>query len=118
MTKKPQTMTGAEFLVPLNKRKKSPKNVRKMPHTEADIEALAAGIGANGLLQNLVGRAGGVKRQASVAGLPENVVRRLADSLQPGRRHLRCELLEVGRGTATTSRQLFQFQLSRHSALQ
>ncbi|WP_420831295.1 ParB N-terminal domain-containing protein [Bradyrhizobium acaciae] len=38
----------------LNKLKKSPKNVRKMPHTEADIEALAASIAAHGLLQNLV----------------------------------------------------------------
>ena len=38
-------------LVPLNKLKKSPKNVRKMPHTKADIAALAASIAALGMLQ-------------------------------------------------------------------
>ncbi|MGY3533115.1 hypothetical protein ACVILK_003296 [Bradyrhizobium embrapense] len=42
------------MLVPAHKLKKSPKNARKMPHTEADIEALAASIAARGLLQNLV----------------------------------------------------------------
>lgn len=54
MTKKTQPKAVPEFTVPLNKLKKSPKNVRKVPHTEADIEALAASIDANGLLQNLV----------------------------------------------------------------
>jgi ParB family transcriptional regulator, chromosome partitioning protein len=39
------------ILVPLNKLKKSPKNVRKVPHTKADIEALAASIAALGMLQ-------------------------------------------------------------------
>lgn len=43
-----------EQLIPLNLLKKSPKNVRKTPHSEADIEALAASIEAKGLLQNLV----------------------------------------------------------------
>src|ERR1700722_5511264 len=37
--------------VPLNKLKKSPKNVRKMPHTKADIQAFAASIAALGMLQ-------------------------------------------------------------------
>jgi ParB family transcriptional regulator, chromosome partitioning protein len=37
--------------VPLNRLKKSPKNVRKIPHTKADIEALAASIAAIGMLQ-------------------------------------------------------------------
>jgi ParB family transcriptional regulator, chromosome partitioning protein len=37
--------------VPLNKPKKSPKNVRKIPHTKAEIKALAASIGALGMLQ-------------------------------------------------------------------
>ncbi len=37
--------------VPLNRLKKSPKNVRKIPHTKADIAALAASIGALGMLQ-------------------------------------------------------------------
>lgn len=54
MTKTSQLESGSEILVPLNKLKKSPRNVRKVAHTAADIEALAASIGANGLLQNLV----------------------------------------------------------------
>ena len=37
--------------VPLNKLKKSPKNVRKLPHTSADIKAFAASIAALGMLQ-------------------------------------------------------------------
>jgi ParB family chromosome partitioning protein len=37
--------------VPLNKLKKSPKNVRKAPHTSADIKAFAASIAALGMLQ-------------------------------------------------------------------
>lgn len=40
--------------VPLGKLKKSPKNVRKVPHTVADIKALAASITALGMLQNPV----------------------------------------------------------------
>lgn len=40
--------------VPLNKLKKSPKNARKVPHTEATIIALAASIAHKGLIQNLV----------------------------------------------------------------
>jgi ParB family chromosome partitioning protein len=39
------------IFVPLDKLKKSPKNVRKIPHTKADIEALAASIAAVGMLQ-------------------------------------------------------------------
>ena len=38
-------------LVPLNKLKKSPKNVRKIPHGKADIKAFAASIAALGMLQ-------------------------------------------------------------------
>ncbi len=37
--------------VPLEKLKKSPRNVRKIPHTKAEIAALAASIGALGMLQ-------------------------------------------------------------------
>ena len=37
--------------VPLGKLKKSPKNVRKVPHTKAEIKALAASIAAVGMLQ-------------------------------------------------------------------
>jgi ParB family chromosome partitioning protein len=37
--------------VPLCRLKKSPKNVRQVPHTKADIKAFAASIGALGMLQ-------------------------------------------------------------------
>ncbi len=40
--------------VPLGKLKKSPRNVRKVPHTKAEIKALAASIAALGMLQNPV----------------------------------------------------------------
>ncbi|TKV82231.1 chromosome partitioning protein ParB [Bradyrhizobium elkanii] len=46
--------SGTEVLIPLNKLKKSPKNARKTPHSEAAIEAYAASIAAKGILQNLV----------------------------------------------------------------
>jgi len=45
---------GSEIFIPLNKLKKSPKNARKMPHSEAAVEAKAASIAAKGILQNLV----------------------------------------------------------------
>ena len=45
---------GTEQFIPLNKLKKSPKNARKVPHSEAAIEAYAASIAAKGILQNLV----------------------------------------------------------------
>ncbi|BEV47106.1 ParB/RepB/Spo0J family partition protein [Afipia carboxidovorans] len=48
------TENGAVLFVPLNKLKKSPRNARKTPHSEAHIEALAASIAAKGMLQNLV----------------------------------------------------------------
>ena len=50
----PSRESGAVLYIPLNKLKKSPKNVRRTPHTAADIDALAASIAAKGLLQNLV----------------------------------------------------------------
>src|SRR5216684_3519742 len=46
--------SGSESFIPLNKLKKSPKNARKTPHSEASIEAYAASIAAKGILQNLV----------------------------------------------------------------
>jgi len=49
-----QAVTGVEIFVPLNKLKKSPRNARKVPHSEAAIEALAASIHHKGLIQNLV----------------------------------------------------------------
>lgn len=45
---------GTEVRIPLGKLKKSPKNARKTPHSEAAIEALAASIALKGILQNLV----------------------------------------------------------------
>ena len=39
------------LFVPLNRLKKSPKNVRKVPHTKAEIKAFAASIAAIGMLQ-------------------------------------------------------------------
>src|SRR5260370_5508189 len=48
------TDTGIERFIPLNKLKKSPKNARKMPHSEASIEAYAASIAAKGIRQSLV----------------------------------------------------------------
>lgn len=46
--------SGAEIFVPLNKLRKSPRNARKTPHSEAHIEALAASFAVKGMLQNLV----------------------------------------------------------------
>jgi ParB family chromosome partitioning protein len=48
------TQSGTESFIPLNKLKKSAKNARKTPHSEASIEAYAASIAAKGILQNLV----------------------------------------------------------------
>ncbi|RVD31751.1 ParB/RepB/Spo0J family partition protein [Mesorhizobium sp. M4B.F.Ca.ET.017.02.2.1] len=46
--------SGTEVFIPLDKLKKSPRNARKTPHSEAIIEAYAASIAAKGILQNLV----------------------------------------------------------------
>jgi ParB family chromosome partitioning protein len=53
-TKAKTVQPGETFVVPLNKLKKSPKNVRKTPHGDHAVAALAASIVAHGLLQNLV----------------------------------------------------------------
>ena len=50
----PVVENGTEIFFPLSKLKKSPKNPRKTPHSEAAIEAYAASIAAKGILQNLV----------------------------------------------------------------
>lgn len=42
---------GAEIFVPLNLLKPSPKNARKVKHSEATLEGLAASIKAKGVLQ-------------------------------------------------------------------
>jgi ParB family chromosome partitioning protein len=49
-----EAVSGSEIFVPLNKLKKSPRNVRKVAHTEAAIEAFAASIHAKGMIQNMV----------------------------------------------------------------
>ncbi|HET6184611.1 MAG TPA: ParB/Srx family N-terminal domain-containing protein [Acetobacteraceae bacterium] len=56
MTAKTRTAleNDAAVFIPLSKLKKSPRNARKTPHSEAHIEALAASIAAKGMLQNLV----------------------------------------------------------------
>jgi ParB family chromosome partitioning protein len=46
--------TGVHTLIPLCQLLKSPRNVRKVPHTKDAIEAYAASIAAKGILQNLV----------------------------------------------------------------
>jgi ParB family chromosome partitioning protein len=48
------TESGVEIDVPLNKLRKSPRNARKVPHSEAAIEALAASISAKRMLQPLL----------------------------------------------------------------
>ena len=50
----PAPESGTVLDIPLGKLKKSPKNARRTPHTEAAIEALAASIAAKGLLQSPV----------------------------------------------------------------
>ena len=56
MSNRHQQQAAAEdtLFVPLNRLKKSPRNVRKLPHGKADIAALAASIAAHGMLQNIV----------------------------------------------------------------
>ncbi len=42
---------GAVFDAPLNKLKKSPRNARRVPHSDATVEAMAASIAAKRVLQ-------------------------------------------------------------------
>ena len=51
--------------VPLNKLKKSPRNARRTPHAEADLETLAASIAVKGVLQAPV-----VEPETDEAGAP------------------------------------------------
>jgi len=53
MSNRTKTSAAARniVMVPLGKLKKSPKNVRKMPHSKAEVEALAASIASLGMLQ-------------------------------------------------------------------
>jgi len=77
--------------VPLNKLKKSPRNARKVPHTEATIIALAASIAHKGLIQNLV-----VEPETKADGTPTGAYlvtagegRRLAYLLRAKRKEIR-----------------------------
>lgn len=82
---------GTELFIPLNKLKKSPRNARKVPHTEAEIEALAASIDAKGMFQNLV-----VEPELEADGQPNGCYfvtagegRRLAQLLRAKRKKIR-----------------------------
>lgn len=82
--------SGETIFIPLNKLKKSPRNARKTPHSEATIEALAASIAAKGLLQNLV-----VEPELDAAGEPTGCYfatvgegRRLAQLLRAKRKEI------------------------------
>ena len=86
-----ETVSGAADFIPLNKLKKSPRNARKTPHSEATIEALAASIAAKGMLQNLV-----VEPELNAAGEPTGFYfvtvgegRRLAQLLRVKRKEIR-----------------------------
>lgn len=95
-----EAISGAELFIPLDKLRKSPRNARKTPHSEAHIEALAASIAAKGMLQNLV-----VEPETDEAGEPTGFYlvtvgegRRLAHLLRVKRKqirkteHVRCVL--------------------------
>jgi len=79
--------------VPLNKLKKSPKNVRKTPHTKAEIQSLAASIAAIGMLQFPV-----VEPQSGARGKPTGFYlvnagegRRLAQLLRAKRKEIKAD---------------------------
>lgn len=87
----PAAENGAVLFVPLNKLKKSPRNARKTPHSEAHIEALSASIAAKGMLQNLV-----VEPEMNAEGEPTGSYfvtigegRRLAQLLRVKRKQIR-----------------------------
>ncbi|RJQ07871.1 MAG: ParB/RepB/Spo0J family partition protein [Dehalococcoidia bacterium] len=87
----PAAQPGVEVLIPLNKLKKSAENARKIPHSQADIEALAASIAHTDLLQNLV-----VYPEAKTDGTPTGCYlvaagegRRLALELRAKRREIK-----------------------------
>jgi ParB family chromosome partitioning protein len=91
MTKKPQARSGSEIFVPLNMLKKSPRNVRKVEHTAAEIEGLAASIAGNGMLQNLVvePERDGEGRETSSYFVTIGEGRRLAQLLRAKRRQIK-----------------------------
>jgi hypothetical protein len=81
------------LFVPLDKLKKSPKNVRKVPHSKADIRALAASIAALGMLQYPV-----VEPEIGPKGKPTDFYlvnagegRRLAQLLRAKRKEIKAD---------------------------
>ncbi len=87
----PAAENGSVLFVPLNKLKKSPRNARKTPHSEAHIEALSASIAAKGMLQNLV-----VEPETNAEGAPTGSYfvtigegRRLAQLLRVKRKQIK-----------------------------
>jgi ParB family chromosome partitioning protein len=83
--------SGGTVFIPLNKLKKSPRNARKTPHSEPDIEAYAASIAAKGILQNLV-----VEPELDAEGKPTGFYfvtigegRRLAQLLRAKRKQIK-----------------------------
>ena len=87
--------TGALVMIPLNRLKKSPRNVRKVPHTQDAIDALAASIAVKGVLQNLVVEperdADGLETGAYLVTIGEG--RRLAQRLRVKRKEIRRDAL-------------------------
>jgi ParB family chromosome partitioning protein len=79
--------------IPLDKLKRSEENARKVPHTKADIEALANSIEAHGQIQNLV-----VKTELDQDGKPTGFYlviagegRRLAQLLRVKRKKIKAD---------------------------
>jgi ParB family chromosome partitioning protein len=87
------TLNKNILFVPLDRLKKSPKNVRKVPHTKADIKAFAASIAALGMLQYPV-----VEPETGPKGKPTGFYlvnagegRRLAQLLRAKRREIKAD---------------------------
>jgi len=91
MTKKREPKSGSKIFVPLNKLKKSPRNVRKVEHSAADIEGLAASITASGMLHNLVvePESDGEGRETGFYFVTIGEGRRLAQLLRAKRRQIK-----------------------------
>jgi ParB family chromosome partitioning protein len=83
--------TGVHTLIALKQLIKSPRNVRKVPHTKDAIEAYAASFAAKGILQNLV-----VEPEIDEGGVPTG---RYLVTIGEGRRLGQC--LRVERGEIT-----------------
>jgi ParB family chromosome partitioning protein len=79
--------------IPLNKLKKSPRNVRQTPHGKAHIEALADSIQAHGQIQNLVveTEVGEDGRKTGSYLVTAGEGRRLAQLLRVKRKHIKAD---------------------------